>query len=114
MRAPASWSRSAIGLTSVKPGGPRDPAVQPPSDAGGECLFCKTARPTSCVGGARTQGKDVIARWHHRFSYNGQTESTTTWAARLQLMNTRVVPKSPLAKINPDANPEHVCLLVAV
>lgn len=60
-------------------------------------------------GGARHPGQGRDARWHYRFSYNGQP--IYHYMGCSTFSEYTVVAEVSLAKINPDANPEHVCLL---
>ena len=82
------------GVTSVKPG---DHVIPLYTAECGECLFCKSGKTNLCVA--------VRAR----FSYNGQP--IYHYMGCSTFSEYTVVAEVSLAKINPDANPEHVCLL---
>jgi S-(hydroxymethyl)glutathione dehydrogenase / alcohol dehydrogenase len=75
----------------------------------GECLFCKSGKTNLCVAVRATQGKGVMPDGTSRFSYNGQP--LYHYMGCSTFSEYTVVAEVSLAKINPEANHEHVCLL---
>lgn len=75
----------------------------------GECKFCKSGKTNLCQKIRETQGKGLMPDGTTRFSKNGQPiyhyMGTSTFAEYT------VVPEIALAKINPSAALEKVCLL---
>jgi len=94
------------GVTSVKPG---DHVIPLYTAECGECLFCKSGKTNLCVSVRATQGKGVMPDGSTRFSYNGAP--IYHYMGCSTFSEYTVVAEVSLAKINPDANPEHVCLL---
>jgi len=94
------------GVTSVKPG---DHVIPLYTAECGECLFCKSGKTNLCVAVRATQGKGLMPDGTTRFSYNGQP--LFHYMGCSTFSEYTVVAEVSLAKINPDANPEHVCLL---
>ncbi|MFU7556576.1 alcohol dehydrogenase catalytic domain-containing protein, partial [Pseudomonas paraeruginosa] len=94
------------GVTSVKPG---DHVIPLYTAECGECLFCKSGKTNLCVAVRATQGKGLMPDGTTRFSYNGQP--LYHYMGCSTFSEYTVVAEVSLAKINPDANPEHVCLL---
>ncbi len=94
------------GVTSVKPG---DHVIPLYTAECGECLFCKSGKTNLCVAVRATQGKGVMPDGSTRFSYNGQP--IYHYMGCSTFSEYTVVAEVSLAKINPDANPEQVCLL---
>ena len=94
------------GVTSVKPG---DHVIPLYTAECGECLFCKSGKTNLCVSVRATQGKGVMPDGTTRFSYNGQP--IYHYMGCSTFSEYTVVAEVSLAKINPDANPEQVCLL---
>ncbi|QOW24932.1 S-(hydroxymethyl)glutathione dehydrogenase/class III alcohol dehydrogenase [Lysobacter sp. H23M47] len=94
------------GVTSVKPG---DHVIPLYTAECGECLFCKSGKTNLCVAVRATQGKGVMPDGTTRFSYNG--EPIYHYMGCSTFSEYTVVAEVSLAKVNPDANPEHVCLL---
>src|SRR3989475_106329 len=94
------------GVTSVKPG---DHVIPLYTAECGECLFCKSGKTNLCVSVRATQGKGVMPDGTSRFSYNG--EPLYHYMGCSTFSEYTVVAEVSLAKINPDANPEQVCLL---
>ena len=94
------------GVTSVKPG---DHVIPLYTAECGECLFCQSNKTNLCTSVRATQGKGVMPDGTTRFSYDGQPlyhyMGCTTFSEYT------VVAEVSLAKINPAANPEQVCLL---
>jgi S-(hydroxymethyl)glutathione dehydrogenase/alcohol dehydrogenase len=94
------------GVTSVKPG---DHVIPLYTAECGECLFCKSGKTNLCVSVRATQGKGVMPDGTSRFSYNGQP--IYHYMGCSTFSEYTVVAEVSLAKIDPHANPEHVCLL---
>src|SRR6201988_2172405 len=94
------------GVTSVKPG---DHVIPLYTAECGECLFCKSGKTNLCTAVRATQGKGVMPDGTTRFSYNDQP--IYHYMGCSTFSEYTVVAEVSLAKINPDANPEQVCLL---
>ena len=94
------------GVTSVQPG---DHVIPLYTAECGECLFCKSGKTNLCVAVRATQGKGVMPDGTTRFSYNG--EPIYHYMGCSTFSEYTVVAAVSLAKVNPDANPEQVCLL---
>jgi len=94
------------GVTSVKPG---DHVIPLYTAECGECLFCKSNKTNLCTSVRATQGKGVMPDGTTRFSYNGQP--LYHYMGCSTFSEYTVVAEVSLARINPQANPEHVCLL---
>ena len=94
------------GVTSVKPG---DHVIPLYTAECGECLFCKSGKTNLCTSVRATQGKGVMPDGTTRFSYNG--EPIYHYMGCSTFSEYTVVAEVSLAKINPNANPEQVCLL---
>ncbi len=94
------------GVTSVVPG---DHVIPLYTAECGECLFCKSGKTNLCVAVRATQGKGVMPDGTTRFSYNGQP--IFHYMGCSTFSEYTVVAEVSLAKINPEANHEHVCLL---
>jgi len=94
------------GVTSVKPG---DHVIPLCTAECGECLFCKSGKTNLCVSVRATQGKGVMPDGTTRFSYNGQP--LYHYMGCSTFSEYTVVAEVSLAKIDPEANPEQVCLL---
>jgi len=94
------------GVTSVKPG---DHVIPLYTAECGECLFCKSGKTNLCVAVRATQGKGVMPDGTTRFSYNG--EPVYHYMGCSTFSEYTVVAEVSLAKVNPQANPEHTCLL---
>jgi len=94
------------GVTSVQPG---DHVIPLYTAECGECLFCKSGKTNLCVAVRATQGKGVMPDGTTRFSYNGQP--VYHYMGCSTFSEYTVVAEVSLAKINPAANPEQVCLL---
>jgi S-(hydroxymethyl)glutathione dehydrogenase/alcohol dehydrogenase len=75
----------------------------------GECLFCKSGKTNLCVSVRATQGKGVMPDGTSRFSYEGQP--IYHYMGCSTFSEYTVVAEVSLAKINPQANHEQVCLL---
>ena len=94
------------GVTSVQPG---DHVIPLYTAECGQCLFCKSGKTNLCVSVRATQGKGVMPDGTSRFSYNGQP--IYHYMGCSTFSEYTVVAEVSLAKINPQANPEQVCLL---
>jgi S-(hydroxymethyl)glutathione dehydrogenase/alcohol dehydrogenase len=94
------------GVTSVAPG---DHVIPLYTAECGECLFCKSGKTNLCVAVRATQGKGVMPDGTTRFSYNGQP--LYHYMGCSTFSEYTVVAEVSLAKVNPEANPEQVCLL---
>src|SRR5258706_8339267 len=94
------------GVTSVKPGDHVIPLYTPEC---GECKFCKSGRTNLCQKIRVTQGKGVMPDGTSRFSIKGKPilhyMGTSTFSEHT------VLPEISLAKINPKAPLDKVCLL---
>lgn len=75
----------------------------------GECLFCQSGKTNLCTAVRSTQGKGVMPDGTSRFSYEGKP--LYHYMGCSTFSEYTVVAEVSLAKINPDANPEQVCLL---
>ena len=93
-------------VTSVKPGDHVIPLYVPECRA---CKFCLSGKTNLCQAVRATQGKGLMPDGTSRFSKNGETlyhyMGTSTFSEYT------VVPEIALAKINPEAPLEKVCLL---
>ncbi len=94
------------GVTSVKPG---DHVIPLYTAECGECLFCKSGKTNLCVAVRATQGKGVMPDGTSRFSYGGAP--VYHYMGCSTFSEYTVVAEVSLAKINPDAPHEQVCLL---
>lgn len=94
------------GVTSVVPG---DHVIPLYTAECGECLFCTSGKTNLCVAVRATQGKGLMPDGTTRFSYNG--EPVYHYMGCSTFSEYTVVAEVSLAKVNPEANPEHVCLL---
>ena len=94
------------GVTSVKVGDHVIPLYTPEC---GECKFCKSGKTNLCQKIRETQGKGLMPDGTTRFSKDGQPiyhyMGTSTFSEYT------VLPEISLAKINPKAPLEEVCLL---
>lgn len=94
------------GVTTLKPGDHVIPLYTPEC---GECKFCTSGKTNLCQAIRMTQGKGLMPDGTSRFSYQGQMihhyMGTSTFARHT------VLPEIALAKINPEAPLEKVCLL---
>ena len=94
------------GVTSVKPGDHVIPLYTPEC---GECKFCKSGKTNLCQAIRVTQGKGLMPDGTSRFSKNGKPilhyMGTSTFSEYT------VLPEIALAKINPKAPLDKVCLL---
>lgn len=94
------------GVTSVKPG---DHVIPLYTAECGECEFCKSGKTNLCIAVRETQGKGVMPDGTTRFSYKG--EPVYHYMGCSTFSEYSVVAEVSLAKINPAANHQHVCLL---
>ena len=94
------------GVTSVKPG---DHVIPLYTAECGECLFCKSGKTNLCTAVRATQGKGVMPDGTTRFSYEG--EPLYHYMGCSTFSEYTVVAEVSLAKINPEADHEQVCLL---
>ncbi|WP_431686544.1 S-(hydroxymethyl)glutathione dehydrogenase/class III alcohol dehydrogenase [Hahella sp. NBU794] len=94
------------GVTSVKPGDHVIPLYIPEC---GQCKFCSSGKTNLCQAIRVTQGKGLMPDGTSRFSYHGKQlyhyMGTSTFSEYT------VLPEIALAKINPKAPLEKVCLL---
>ncbi len=94
------------GVTSARPGDHVIPLYIPEC---GECKFCKSGRTNLCGAIRLTQGKGVMPDGTSRFSLGGKTilhyMGTSTFSEYT------VLPEIAVAKINPAAPLDKVCLL---
>jgi S-(hydroxymethyl)glutathione dehydrogenase/alcohol dehydrogenase len=94
------------GVTSVQPG---DHVIPLYTAECRECKFCLSDKTNLCQKVRATQGKGLMPDGTTRFSYNGQPiyhyMGTSTFSEYT------VVPEISLAKINPQAPLEKMCLL---
>ncbi|ESK36664.1 S-(hydroxymethyl)glutathione dehydrogenase [Acinetobacter nectaris CIP 110549] len=74
-----------------------------------ECLFCKSRKTNLCTSVRATQGKGVMPDGTTRFSYEGKP--IYHYMGCSTFSEYTVVAEVSLAKINPEANHEQVCLL---
>ena len=94
------------GVTSVKPGDHVIPLYTPEC---GECKFCKSGRTNLCQKIRLTQGKGVMPDGTSRFSINGKP--VLHYMGCSTFSEHTVLPEISLAKINPKAPLDKVCLL---
>lgn len=74
-----------------------------------ECKFCKSGKTNLCQAVRATQGKGLMPDGTTRFSYNG--EPIFHYMGCSTFSEYTVVPEISLAKVNPAAPLEKVCLL---
>lgn len=94
------------GVTSVAPG---DHVIPLYTAECGQCLFCQSGKTNLCTAVRATQGKGVMPDGTSRFSYQGKP--LYHYMGCSTFSEYTVVAEVSLAKINPDADPEQVCLL---
>ena len=94
------------GVTSVNVG---DHVIPLYTAECGECLFCQSGKTNLCTAVRATQGKGLMPDGTTRFSYKG--EPIFHYMGCSTFSEYTVVAEVSLAKINPDANHEQVCLL---
>ncbi len=93
-------------MTSVKPG---DHVIPLYTAECGQCLFCKSGKTNLCMAVRATQGKGVMPDGTTRFSYEGKP--LYHYMGCSTFSEYTVVAEVSLAKVNPEANHEQVCLL---
>lgn len=94
------------GVTSVKPGDHVIPLYTPEC---GNCRFCQSNKTNLCQAIRTTQGKGLMPDNTSRFSLNGN--SIHHFMGTSTFSQYTVLPEIALAKINPQAPLEKVCLL---
>lgn len=94
------------GVTSVKVG---DHVIPLYTAECGECEFCQSGKTNLCVAVRETQGKGLMPDGTTRFSYQGKPIFHYMGCSTFSELS--VVAEVSLAKINPQANHEQVCLL---
>jgi S-(hydroxymethyl)glutathione dehydrogenase / alcohol dehydrogenase len=94
------------GVASVKPG---DHVIPLYTAECGQCLFCKSGKTNLCVSVRATQGKGVMPDGTTRLAYQGKP--LYHYMGCSTFSEHTVVAEVSLAKINPAANHEEVCLL---
>lgn len=94
------------GVTSVQPG---DHVIPLYTAECRQCLFCKSGKTNLCTAVRATQGKGLMPDGSTRFSYQGQP--VYHYMGCSTFSEYTVVAEVSLAKINPAANSEQVCLL---
>ena len=94
------------GVTSVKPGDHVIPLYTPEC---GECNFCTSGKTNLCQKIRVTQGQGVMPDGTSRFSLNG--EPIHHFMGTSTFSHYTVLPEISVAKINPEAPLEKVCLL---
>ena len=94
------------GVTSVAPG---DHVIPLYTAECRECEFCRSGKTNLCVAVRATQGKGVMPDGTTRFSYQGKP--VYHYMGCSTFSEYTVVAEVSLAKVNPDAPAEKVCLL---
>lgn len=94
------------GVTSLVPG---DHVIPLYTAECRECKFCKSGKTNLCQAVRATQGKGLMPDGTTRFSYNGQP--IYHYMGCSTFSEYTVVPEISLAKVNPTAPLEKVCLL---
>jgi S-(hydroxymethyl)glutathione dehydrogenase/alcohol dehydrogenase len=94
------------GVTSLAPG---DHVIPLYTAECRECKFCKSGKTNLCQAVRATQGKGLMPDGTTRFSYNGQP--IYHYMGCSTFSEYTVVPEISLAKVNPTAPLEKVCLL---
>ena len=94
------------GVTSLKPG---DHVIPLYTAECRECKYCLSGKTNLCQKVRATQGKGLMPDGTTRFSYNG--EPIFHYMGCSTFSEYTVVNEISLAKINPEADPEKVCLL---
>src|SRR3954454_25181036 len=94
------------GVTSVKPGDHLIPLYPPECR---QCKSCLSGKTNLCTAIRATQGKGLMPDGTTRFSYKGQP--IYHYMGCSTFSEYTVVAEVSLAKINPEANHEQVCLL---
>lgn len=94
------------GVTSVKPG---DHVIPLYTAECGQCLFCRSGKTNLCTAVRATQGKGLMPDGTTRFSCQGQP--IHHYMGCSSFSEYTVVAEVSLAKVDPAADPEQVCLL---
>jgi S-(hydroxymethyl)glutathione dehydrogenase/alcohol dehydrogenase len=94
------------GVTSLKPG---DHVIPLYTAECGECKFCKSGKTNLCQAVRATQGKGLMPDGTTRFSYNG--EPIYHYMGTSTFSEYTVCAEISLAKVNPQAPLDKVCLL---
>ena len=94
------------GVTTLKPG---DHVIPLYTAECGQCTFCLSGKTNLCQAVRATQGKGLMPDGTTRFSYNG--EPIYHYMGTSTFSEYTVVPEISLAKIDPAAPLEKVCLL---
>ncbi|HAD69720.1 S-(hydroxymethyl)glutathione dehydrogenase/class III alcohol dehydrogenase [Acinetobacter radioresistens] len=94
------------GVTSVKPG---DHVIPLYTAECGKCKFCTSGKTNLCQAVRATQGKGLMPDGTTRFSYNG--EPIYHYMGTSTFSEYTVVAEISLAKIDPEAPLEKMCLL---
>jgi len=94
------------GVTSVKPG---DHVIPLYTAECGKCKFCTSSKTNLCQAVRATQGKGLMPDGTTRFSYNG--EPIYHYMGTSTFSEYTVVAEISLAKIDPEAPLEKMCLL---
>ena len=94
------------GVTSLKPG---DHVIPLYTAECGECKFCKSGKTNLCQAVRATQGKGLTPDGTTRFSYNG--EPVYHYMGTSTFSEYTVCAEISLAKVNPQAPLDKVCLL---
>ena len=94
------------GVTSVRPGDHVIPLYTPEC---GKCKFCTSGKTNLCQAIRATQGKGLMPDGTSRFSINGK--AVLHYMGTSTFSEYTVLPEIAVAKINPRAPLEKVCLL---
>jgi len=94
------------GVTSVRPG---DHVIPLYTAECGTCEFCRSGKTNLCVAVRATQGRGLMPDGTTRFSYRGAPIHHYMGCSTFSEYT--VVAEISLARINPEANHEQVCLL---
>ncbi|HHS1135709.1 TPA: S-(hydroxymethyl)glutathione dehydrogenase/class III alcohol dehydrogenase [Salmonella enterica subsp. enterica] len=94
------------GVTSLKPG---DHVIPLYTAECGKCKFCKSGKTNLCQAVRATQGKGLMPDGTTRFSYNG--EHVYHYMGTSTFSEYTVCAEISLAKVNPQAPLDKVCLL---
>lgn len=94
------------GVTSVKPS---DHVIPLYTAECGKCLFCRSGKTNLCTAVRATQGKGLMPDGTTRFSYQGKP--IYHYMGCSTFSEYTVVAEVSLAKINPEARHDQVCLL---
>jgi len=94
------------GVTSLKPG---DHVIPLYTAECGKCKFCTSGKTNLCQAVRETQGKGLMPDGTSRFSQNG--EPIFHYMGCSTFSEYTVLPEISLAKVNPTAPLEEVCLL---